>query len=241
MDNSSLQAKLQKYLYNQSFFKDDDDKVLYYIGLSSYNTLLTLYEFVQNDLKCTILSKFEQLILCFMRMRLGIAIMDLSNRFNVSKSTVSRIFLDCLDVLYIKLYSVVYWPERPELQISMPMCFRARYGKKITTIIDCFELFIDRPSGLTARTLTWSSYKNKNTIKFLIAITPQGTISFISKGWGGRTTEKHITEHSGFLRKLCSGDTVMADRGFDIADTIGSYGGTLEIPAFTRGKTQQVH
>ena len=31
---------------------------------------------------------------------------------------------------------------------------------------------------------------------------PQGTVSFITNGWGGRVSDKYITEHSGFLNKL---------------------------------------
>ena len=88
----------------------------------------------------------------------------------------------------------------------MPTCFRARFGTKITTVIDCFELFIDRPSNLTAGALTWSHYKNHNTVKYLIGITPQGTISFISNGWRGPTNDQHVTENSDFLKNLEYGD-----------------------------------
>ncbi len=34
------------------------------------------------------------------------------------------------------------------------------------------------------------------------------------------------------------GDIILADRGFDIADTVGFYCSTLKIPAFTKGKKQ---
>ena len=34
------------------------------------------------------------------------------------------------------------------------------------------------------------------------------------------------------------GDVVLADRGFDIADSIAYRGARLEIPAFTRGRDQ---
>ncbi|KAK2140123.1 hypothetical protein LSH36_1479g00001 [Paralvinella palmiformis] len=43
-----------------------------------------------------------------------------------------------------------------------------------------------------ARAQTWSQYNDHNTIKYLIGITPQGSVSFISKGPGGRTSEKYV-------------------------------------------------
>ena len=89
-----------------------------------------------------------------------------------------------------------------------------------------------------ARACTWSQYKHHNTIKFLIGISPQGIISFISKAWGGRVSDKYLTEHSDFLKNILPGDVVLADRGFDIADSIGFYCGELKIPAFTKGKPQ---
>lgn len=90
----------------------------------------------------------------------------------------------------------------------------------MTVIIDCFEVFIEKPSNLVARAQTFSSYKHHNTIKILIGITPQGTICYVSKAWEGRTSDKHITENCGFLEKLLPGDLVMADRGFTISESL---------------------
>ena len=89
-----------------------------------------------------------------------------------------------------------------------------------------------------ARACTWSQYKHHNTIKFLIGISPQGVILFISKVWGGRVSDKYLTKHSDFLKNILPGDVVLADRGFNIADSIGFYCGELKIPAFTKDKIQ---
>ena len=119
-------------------------------------------------------------------------------------------------------------------------CFRSAFGDKVAVIIDCFEVFIDRPSHLLARACTWSSYKHHNTVKFLIGITPQGVISYISDAWGGRTctSDKYLTEYCGLLNNLLPGDIVLADRGFDISESISMCQAKLHLPAFTKGKAQ---
>ena len=120
----------------------------------------------------------------------------------------------------------------------MPMAFREKFGTKVVAIVDCFEIFIERPSNLYARAQTWSSYKHHNTAKYLIGITPQGSVSFISEGWGGRASDKYITTKSGFIKNLLPGDIVLADRGFNIDDLIATVGASIQIPAFTNGKRQ---
>ena len=120
----------------------------------------------------------------------------------------------------------------------MPNCFQVAFGKKVAIVLDCFEIFIERPSNLKARAMTWSNYKHRNTAKVLLGIVPQGAIAFVSDTWGGRVSDKYLTEHSGMLSKLLPGDVVLADRGFDIAESVGMMQATLHLPAFTKGKSQ---
>ena len=60
----------------------------------------------------------------------------------------------------------------------------------------------------------------------------------MSEAWGGRTSDKYLTENYGFLEFLVPGDMVMADRGFTISDSVGLKQATLTIPAFTKRKSQ---
>ena len=136
-----------------------------------------------------------------------------------------------------RLRPLIYWPERAELKQTMPVAFR-KFFPKCACILDCTEVFIERPSDLKARAQTWSNYKQHNTVKILIAITPQGSISFVSKAWGGRVSDKYITEHSGILEKLLPGDLVLADRGFTIQDSVGFYCAEVKTPPFTKGRKQ---
>ena len=128
-------------------------------------------------------------------------------------------------------------PDREQLLKTMPTCLR-RHFRKCAIIIDCFEVFIERPTSLKPRAQTWSNYKKHNTCKFLIGITPQGSIAFISSGWGGRVSDVHLTENCGLLSKLLPGDVILADRGFTIEHSAGMYCAEVKIPPFTKGKKQ---
>lgn len=136
-----------------------------------------------------------------MRLRLNLQLQDLAYRFNVSTSTVSRIWLKIITILHERLEFLIDWPERDILQSTMPMSFRKAFGCKVAVILDCFEVFIEKPTNLLARAQTWSNYKHHNTIKFLIGIAPQGYVTYISNAWGGRASDKQITEECGILKK----------------------------------------
>lgn len=225
--------------YDQSAFVDKDEKVLFFTGLPTYQILLVLFTFLSPHLPVRkSLDKFKQLMLTLMRLRLNVSTTFLSYAFNVSIATASRIVTDVIDVMFICMKPLIIWPDRDQLQKTMPMQFRKHFGKKCAVIIDCFEVFIERPSNLIARAETWSSYKHHNTVKFLIGITPQGTVSYISNAWGGRVSDKYITENCGFLDNILPGDLVLADRGFNIQATLGCRMAHVQIPAFTPGKSQ---
>ena len=179
----------------------------------------------------------DELVMTLMRLRLGLLLEDLSARFGVTTSVASRIFQKWLNVMFQRLKFLIKWPLREVIEENMPPAFKQLYPKCIC-IIDCTEIFIDTPKNYKARSITYSNYKKHNTVKFLIGITPCGSISFLSECWGGRVSDKVLTQESGFLNFIKPGDVVLADRGFTIADDLAVYGAKLEIPAFTRGKTQ---
>ena len=105
-------------------------------------------------------------------------------------------------------------------------------------IVDCTEVFIERATNLLARSQTWSNYKSHNTVKYFIGITPQGTVSFVSRSWGVRVSHKQITQECGILSLLLPGNVVLADRGFNIYEPVVIHQVEAKLRAFTKGKTQ---
>ncbi|KAK7893343.1 hypothetical protein WMY93_022495 [Mugilogobius chulae] len=241
VENLELKLQISKMEINEATFKDNDERVKFYTGLPNFMMLMSLFSCVKDHIKNPPRSKlkpFQKFILVLMKLRLNLHVQDIAHRFNIAPSTVSKCFIAVLDVMYWRMKRIIQWPEREQLHLTMPMEFRHAFGLKCAVLIDCFEIFIERPSCLEERAGTWSSYKHHNTIKILIGITPQGSISFLSECWGGRVSDKHITEHCGLLDKLIPGDMILADRGFDIQDVVGACGAEAKIPAFTKGKSQ---
>ena len=115
-----------------------------------------------------------------MKLQLNLGDQDLAYRFQIGQATVSQYFNRWLDVLYSNLSFVIRWPEQGELLKMMAMEF-CKHFRSCVVIIDCFKVFIECPTSLSARAQTWSNYKYYNTVKFLIGITPQGSVAYISQ------------------------------------------------------------
>ena len=185
---SKMQSFTEEYFSN---CHDSDDKVRFYTGLPSFDTLNTVFNFVEAHVsrRTKTLTPFQEFVMVLMKLRLNVPQQDLAYRFDVSQPTVSRIFWSWMIVMDARLSPLLKWPEREEIIRTMPACFEYSFGSKVTVIIDCFEVFIERPSNLLARGQTFSNYKHHNTVKVLIAITPQGSICFVSRAWG----DVHLT------------------------------------------------
>ena len=119
----------------------------------------------------------------------------------------------------------------------MPKCFRELYPTT-RVIIDATEIYVETPALPEFQQMTFSSYKNDNTYKALIGISPGGAITFVSKLYPGSISDQTLTRKSGLYDMLEKGDSVMADRGFNIQDDLTPFGVKVNIPPFLKGKTQ---
>ena len=156
--------------------EQDKEMVLFLTGISNYLLLMSLFSFLSESMSHAHrrgLTTFQEFLLTMMRLRLNLPLQDLAYRFNISKSTASRTFDKWIDVMATVLKLLIKWPNREELQKTMPTDFVQVYGQKVGVIIDCFEVFIEHPGDLLVRASTWSNYKHHKTIIFLIGTCPQ--------------------------------------------------------------------
>ena len=52
----------------------------------------------------------------------------------------------------------------------------------------------------------------------------------VSKGWGGRVTDKYLTLNCGYMDVVQRGETILADRGFPIREEALLRGVNVIIP-----------
>ena len=78
---------------------------------------------------------------------------------------------------------------------SMPEIFKKTYPST-RCILDCTELFCQRPSSLSIQSSLYSSYKHHVTYKALIGIAPSGAITFVGQLFEGYISDKEIVQRS---------------------------------------------
>ena len=156
------------------------------------------------------LSQADELFLTLVRLRLDLKEKDLADRFGISHSSVSRIFMSWINFCYLHLGSLPIWPDRATIKRTMPAVFKEQYPNT-TAILDATEIKVSIPSSLLLQSQTYSTYKSANTFKALIAISPAGHVTFVSSLYTGCISDMQLVERSGFLGLLQRGDEVMAD------------------------------
>ena len=226
----------------QTYMSDfiDDSNIGFYTGLPSLSIFLTLVSVIQS---CLPKNKFkmvpvpDQILLVLMRLRLGLLYEDLAFRFGVKKGLAACMFSFWIRTISEKLALLISYIPASLAHKCIPSKFKHRFPR-LRCIIDCTEIFTERPLKLRTRAQMYSNYKSHQTAKYLVGIAPNGLFTFLSSGFSGRASDLCVVRNSGFLDLIEPFDEIMADRGFNIEDDLKARGARLIIPSFTRGMKQ---
>ena len=155
------------------------------------------------------------------RLKNGFAPSHLAWLFKISKSTITRYLITWTNFCYFSLGAVPIWRSREVIDSTMPQSFKNTYPST-RCIIDCTELFCQRPSSLSTQSCMYSHYKSHVTYKRLLGKAPSGDITFISQLYDESISDQEIVRRSGILdeRFWQPNDSVMADRGLAIDEEL---------------------
>ena len=118
MDTSDSRTSLCKN------FENDAEMLKFYTGIPEWYVFIALFNLISPEVHgSTKLSKFEMFVLFFMKIRLNLFEEDLAYRFNVHRTTVSRVFRWILNLLAVKMKNLIVWPNRDTLRLTMPTVF----------------------------------------------------------------------------------------------------------------------
>ena len=233
--NADTQTKRPTLVYED--LKNKEKKLNFYTGIQSAAAFEIIFDELstnEKELKKHVgkrkeLRWIDEFFLVLMRLRLGLLLCDLADRFCISISTCGNLFERWTVFLYVNFSQLVQWPTREQIRATMPHSF-VHHFPRCRVIVDCTELFTRTPASLISQSLAYSHYKSNMTWKALIGITPNGVLSFVSDLWLGSISDQQIVLKSGLLDLLEKGDAILADKGFDMAKHTAERGIELIIP-----------
>ena len=95
---------------------------------------------------------------------MGLLNEDFADRFDISHTKSSFVFTTSIKLLSKLLKNLVAWLSREAIRDNLPEAFIKTGNNKCQVILDCAEVFTERPKSLDCQAAIWSDYKHHNTI-----------------------------------------------------------------------------
>lgn len=224
----------------------DTDLLHYFTGLESWGKFVTVFQTLGPSVNflryhrtgsVTKISPMNQFLLMLAKLRQDMDYLLLTKLAGVSIFTAENIFVTWVNFCSRQWGELNLWPSRELVSFFAPSDFKAKFPTT-RVVIDGTEIPIEKPSLPTAQRATFSSYKNKNTVKCLVGASPGGLVSFVSPVYGGSASDRQITERSNLMERCSPGDSVMADKGFNVQDLFAMHDVQINIPSFFTKKNR---
>lgn len=172
-----------------------------------------------------------QFLLVLMKLRQRKCNYELALMFGIDEKAVYNIFVTWVRFMALQWREIDLWPSKDLVQFYSPEDFFDKFPDT-RVVLDGTECPVKQPKQPVTQQATFSRYKNRNTVKVVVGSTPGGLVSHVSPAYGGSVSDRHIIERSD-IPKMCNpGDSIMADKGFEVQDLFAPHDVTVNIPTF---------
>ena len=153
--------------------------------------------------------------------------------FSIAEKSVTNIFVTWINFLDVEFADICWWISSDFVQFFSPSDF---FDKFPTTrvIVDGTECPVQKPKDPVAQQASFSTYKNRNTAKVLVGASPGGLVTYVSEAYCGSTSDRQICERSHLTSSCQPGDSIMADKGFNVQDLFEHNYVSVNIPTFLK-------
>ncbi|XP_064486326.1 uncharacterized protein LOC135398793 isoform X2 [Ornithodoros turicata] len=228
------ELEAQRSTFSIEHLKDNRADFQFYTGLPSYEVFKAILKYLNPGEKgsnidfrissnepvdydlLSLPSIENQCFLVLVRLKLGLLMRDLAYRFVLDESTVQRVFSAWISFMYQRLSALPLWGSRQAVSRKMPEDIAKKFPK-FRAAVEVTEIGCSSSSG--------------GTMKGLIAMSPDGLVSFVSPLFPGGTSDRDLVTESGFLElQFDAGDCVIARRSFYVADLLKPLKVRLCVP-----------
>ena len=226
-------------------FADDAPGIHFYTGLENYEKCIGVLHTLgsaAHELNCyhgvkPTLSIEDQFFTTLVKLRQHKTNVEMSRMFETSEATITNIFITWINFMACQWGEINWWPSYDLIHFFSPTDFHQKFPST-RVIIDGTEFPITRPMEPVAQQATFSTYKNKNTVKVVVGTSPSGLVTYVSPAHGGSASDRQICERSS-LSEMCEpGDSVMVDKGFNVQDLFENSMVSINIPTFFHKKNR---
>lgn len=221
------------------------DMIHFYTGLETYDKFKMVLQSLGQAATCLNyyynvvppIDVEDRFLLTLVKLRTHPTNKELGYFFNLNEKQVSNVFITWINFMYFQWEEIDWWPSKELVHYFSPNSFKDSYPNT-RVIIDGTEFPIQKPKMPVAQQSTFSTYKNRNTMKTLVGASPGGLVTYVSNAYGGSASDRQIVERSELPNKCDSGDEIMADKGFNVQDLFLPYQVSINIPTFFKKKNR---
>ena len=181
----------------------DDESIKFYTGLESFSRFMFVFQSLgqavdQLNYYCGTkpnLPVIDQFFCTLVKLRQHKTNFQLSKMFSIAEKSVTNIFVTWINFLDVEFADICWWISSDLVQFFSPSDF---FDKFPTTrvIVDGTECPVQKPKDPVAQQASFSTYKNRNTVKVLVGASLVGWLPTCLKHTADLpVTARYVNDH----------------------------------------------